>query len=172
MFWFNKRTENQSRLRDGFTLLQTSISLRPHVFVILSGVCRFVRFSLPSSPAPRPRPLTPTSLAYISLHLLTFFSVPSAAYLSVPLIVRACARCQQKVKSSTLGTKPLLISKDKSGGAVSPLKVQQATAARRLLRCHETSEFGKFQKFRAKNKNAEICFFTVRDYTPSNLNDF
>lgn len=83
--------------------------------------------------------------------------MPSAAYLSVPLIVRACVRCQQKVKSSTLGTKPQLISKDKSGGAVSLLKVQQATAARRLLRCHETSVFGKFQK-KGGEKIAEMFF--------------
>lgn len=102
--------------------------------------------------------------------------MPSAAYLSVPLIVRACVRCQQKVKSSTLGTKPQLISKDKSGGAVSPLKVQQATAARRLLRCHETS-LTNFKSKKGGNKNAEICFFIVRvrdfaDYAEGNLNDF
>lgn len=72
--------------------------------------------------------------------------MPSATHLSVPLIVRACVRCQQKVKSSTLGTKPQLISGDKSGGAVSPLKVQQAAAARRLLHYHEMSVFDKFQK--------------------------
>lgn len=90
--------------------------------------------------------------------------------------MRACVRCQQKVKSSTLGTKPQLISKDKSGGAVSPLKVQQATAARRLLRCHETSEFDKF-KSKGGKINAEICFFIVcvrdfADYAEGNLNDF
>lgn len=122
-------------------------------FLASAPLCRFViapeaawtgLLVFPAPPSAVASHLYPTALVYISLHLLTFFSVPSAAHLSVPRIVRACVRCQQRVKSSTLGMMPQLISKDKSGGAVSPLKVQQAAAARRLLYYHEMSVFDSF----------------------------